>query len=176
MAELENLIGREFGRLTVIERHPENSKAGAARWVCRCVCGKQSITASFHLNSGHTTSCGCFRREQTKKANRTHGYSKNAHHINWTAMKQRCYNPNHKDFHYYGGRGIKICDRWRNDFAAFISDMGERPSNKHSIDRIDVNGDYCPENCRWATIQEQRLNTRRRAAILQKEATNVSGR
>lgn len=96
-----------------------------------------------------------------KKLSNTTPLSKTSAYLSWVGMKQRCYYPNHKYFHLYGGRGIKVCDRWRDSSINFLKDMGEKPSLKHSIDRIDGDGDYTPENCRWATPNQQNINIRR---------------
>ncbi len=152
-----DLTGQRFGRLVAIE---VALKRGNRRWICRCDCGTTKPVLQQSLLSGLTHSCGCLRREATAANNRTHGLSHRAEYQIWCGMKQRCEYPPHICYARYGGRGIRVCERWQ-DFAAFLADMGPRPSTKHSLDRIDSNGDYSPDNCRWSTSSEQASNTRR---------------
>lgn len=148
MPNFINLSGMRFGRLVVIERDRTFGKSVA--WICKCDCGNIHTTRPYDLKSGKVSSCGCYQSESRTK----HGGSYLPEYYVWAGMKDRCTNKNNKYFSYYGGRGIKVCEQW-NDFKNFFADMGPRPGNKYSIDRIDENKDYEPGNCRWATKTEQ---------------------
>ena len=158
-----NMTGQRFGRLVVVGRSGRVNKQGSPYWLCRCDCGGETATQAGHLRNGHTQSCGCHRRDRSIEANTTHGASHSPEYLCWSAMKARCLNSNHDDYHLYGGRGITICDAWLNDFAAFRRDMGKRPAG-HTVDRIDADGNYEPSNCRWARQITQVINRRRKAA------------
>jgi len=157
MYKLINLVGKKFGRLTVI------SKAGIKYkrrvWVCRCDCGTEKEIVGVNLRKGNTTSCGCFQREcisKVIKENFKHGKARSVEYSAWNAMHKRCTRDNHPSFEHYGGRGIKVCDRWL-DFECFLEDMGKRPEGL-SLDRVNNNGNYEPSNCRWTTRKEQANN------------------
>ncbi len=155
-----NLVGQKFHRLTVISR-TINSKQGNTQWTCLCNCGNKVIVIGVNLNHNRTKSCGCLNRELLIKTNTTHGLRKTPEYRSWSDIIQRCLNPNNKRYNNYGGRGIKVCQHWNNSFEAFIKDMRFKPTPKHSIERINNNGNYEPSNCKWATSSQQARNTRR---------------
>lgn len=154
----EDLTGRRYGKLVVLGKHPvEQNTYPKVRWCCVCDCGKEVVKSTQCLKS--TLSCGCLQIERTVRANTTHGGTGTATHNAWRSMRNRCLNPAAEHYPGYGGRGITICERW-GDYQNFLADMGPRPSNKHSIDRIDNEGNYEPGNCRWATVKQQSRNRR----------------
>lgn len=160
MPTKKDLRGQVFGRLVVIAETARTTKTGGVKWLCQCACGNQTTVRSYDLGRV-TNSCGCLRQEIVGKQFSKHGQSKSKAYNAWSNITDRCTNPNNKDFHHYGGRGIQVCERWRNSFEAFLLDMGQPPSSKHSIDRIQVDGNYEPSNCRWATQKEQTRNMRK---------------
>lgn len=158
--------GQRFNRLTVIEYSYSNDH-GERVWKCKCDCGNISFATSHNLVSGHTKSCGCYVVEQTTAANTTHGKSRSRIYRAYSNMITRCYNHNYKCYASYGGRGIRVCDEWRLNAKSFIDwAIANGYREDLTLDRIDVNGDYCPENCRWATMKEQQ-NNRTNNAIYQ---------
>ena len=154
----EDLTGRTFGRLTVL------SYVDKGRWLCQCECGTKKIVSGHNLKIGATKSCGCWRRKILRETHLKHGGDGTRLFHIWTNMRRRCYNMNHHKYHNYGERGIRVCDEWLWDFVPFRDwAMANGYSDTLSIDRIDVNGDYKPSNCRWATAKQQarnRSNTR----------------
>lgn len=146
------VIGNKYGMLTPI-RVVGKDKFGLLLYLCECDCGKQKVVRSSQITTGKTVSCGCKRAKQNN-------LSRSITYKSWISAKQRCYNPNNHNYPNYGGRGIEMCERWKNSFIDFINDMGERPSKKHTLDRIDVNGNYEPSNCKWSTPKEQGNNRR----------------
>lgn len=155
----KDIEGQRYGRLVVIG-HLGVVK-GNRHWLCQCDCGELRSTQISALKSGKTQSCGCMAREMTSERSVTHGMTMSPEFNVWCSMKKRCNNPSHKSYKDYGGRGIRVCERWLNSFENFLSDVGERPSPKHSLDRFpDQNGNYEPDNVRWATIKEQQRNRR----------------
>lgn len=156
MGAKQNLIGKKFGRLTVIEESGRNKNKGVL-WESICECGNTHISSTSDLNSNHVKSCGCYNIESIIKRNTTHGQSvfgkKTVEYNTWVGIKRRCYDPNSDHYKYYGERGISVCDSWLgiDGFKNFFEDMGKRPVGGYSIHRIDENKNYCKENCMWAT-------------------------
>lgn len=160
-----DISGQAFGRLVAIRR--DKSGRGDGFWLCRCECGEEVSIRTHALRIGNTKSCGCLQRELVRQVgydNRRHGMSKTWLHNLWTDMRNRCQNANNHAFADYGGRGIRVYPAWNESFERFASDIketiGNRPSAKHSLDRIDNNGNYEPGNVRWATKKQQSQNTR----------------
>ena len=163
-----NITGQVYNRLTAIKFNHKAGKQKKSYWLFSCICGNKKIIAKYRVVGSYTKSCGCLAIESANKLrviSTTHGLSggkngRTSEYIAWCSLKGRCLNPNDAGYKNYGGRGIRICDRWLNSFPNFLEDMGERPTKKHSIDRIDNDGNYESGNCRWATRLEQGRNKR----------------
>lgn len=157
MKPASQLSGQRFGRLLVGERIYPNQN-GNTVWSCTCDCGNTKIVTAIQLRVGRTQSCGCLRRDRTLEAVVTHGRSKTRVYEIWAGMIRRCEDASHKNYDRYGGRGIKVCERWRSNFKDFLDDMGEPPQG-HTIERKNNDGNYEPNNCKWASRKDQSRNT-----------------
>ncbi len=169
MNKAKDLTGKKFNRWTVLGRAGSNHK-GLALWLCKCECGVERVVRGSDLRNGSSQSCGCLNIEASKAAATKHGHGHSRLYNVWVGIKQRCYYTNSNSYKYYGGRGITICDEWLHDFQAFhdwaiangYDEVAERGGC--TIDRIDVNGNYEPDNCRWVTMKEQSYNRRNTVA------------
>ena len=172
--DLEEFIGKTFGLLTVVSRAEDATYTARGKeykvrkWNCTCACGGVATCYESGLKRGNSTSCGCKRKAQAVKMGKerkTHGMSKTKEQDAYHHMMQRCYSKSSDQYKNYGGRGIKVCERWHGSVENFLIDIGRAPSKLHSLDRIDSNGDYSPENCRWATWTDQQRNRRNNHTI-----------
>lgn len=157
----KEMIGKKFGNLRIIERAGSN-KHGMAMWLCKCDCGASYVAEGCRLRKGNTKSCGCLKKTHAIK----HHDSGSSEYWAWVGAKDRCNNPNSKHYKDYGGRNVTMCASWQNSYENFLRDMGRKPSTEYSLDRVNVNGNYEPSNCRWATPEEQANNRRDNNKIL----------
>lgn len=155
-------LSKTYGRWTVLEHIGQKAR-------CRCECGTERLVVAYDLRKGVSTNCGCVRKETlpaaAKSANKVHGASKSTEYRVWVDMRRRCHSPERPDFHRYGGRGIEVCERWRDSFETFLADMGPRPKGR-TLDRRDNDGPYSPTNCYWATKWEQERNKRTNVRVV----------
>lgn len=157
-----DITGEQYGRLKVTSRQGTNAQ-GNAMWNCLCECGKSCVVRAADLRNGHTNSCGCFCEDQTSKANTTHGGTiggREPEYKAWIGMRRRCYDPTHEGYVYYGGSGITVSPLWKDNYEQFKSDIGPKPSEHHSLERIVNTSNYEPGNVMWATRPEQEANRR----------------
>lgn len=169
MARAKDMIGKRFGRLVVIKRTNDHFYPSGRHdicYTCQCDCGNTVDVIGIHLRSGHTVSCGCFRVDTSRDNMTTHGMTNTRLHNIWKNMLERCFNHSHKNYDIYGGRGITVCDEWRTDFNSFAEwSFSHGYDDSLSLDRVNVDGNYSPYNCRWVTQKEQCNNTRRNILV-----------
>ena len=166
---LIDIKNKKFGRLLVIKESSKRDKSRRVYWECVCDCGNTVTVCGVSLRKGYTKSCGCISKEGNY---RKHGLSYSSTYRSWQAMKSRCYNKNNIRYESYGGRGIKVCNRWRDYFENFYADMGERPKS-HSIERLDVHKNYSQENCVWLPRYMENWNTTKKGGSYFNKNRNV---
>lgn len=170
--KLKDLTGQKIGSWSVIKYYGSD---GGALWQCKCECGSEKVVRGRSLIHGKSRSCGCLAKKIVSESSIKHGHNTNKGqsptYVSWRSMLRRCSDKNHNSYHNYGGRGIKVCTRWKQ-FENFLSDMGERP-NGMTLDRKDVDGDYCVENCKWASPTEQGFNMRKNRMITYRGKTQT---
>lgn len=175
----QDLTGQRFGRLTVLERAVRGSTPGKKHrtyWLCECDCGNVSVVLAEGLKSGNTTSCGCYHREVVSKTIMTHKRIEDNVYLKWSAMKARCFNKNTEHYSDYGGRGITVCDRWRDSFDLFYEDVSKLPhfgEDGYSLNRIDNDGNYEPGNVEWADSVVQNNNKRNNRLVTFNDKTQT---
>lgn len=160
--------GLVFGRLLITEyagKYFPRPGVTILFWKYACECGNTGIIRSSKLKHGSIESCGCYSPRSFTKSKGYHGMKGTPEYRSWMAMKARCYRETNKSYSLYGGRGIRVCQRWMSDFSNFLSDMGRKPTKEHTLDRINVDGDYSPNNCRWATMLTQCRNKRNNVTV-----------
>lgn len=169
LVDITDITGEKFNKLTVVcfsHNLKNSSNNRKVFWLCKCECYNFHLVNTNNLISNKSKSCGCLRNQKLVDRSRKHGRSKTPEYETWMSLKRRCYNKNFERYQDYGGRGIVMSDDWKDSFESFLVDMGRRPSSEHSIDRLDVDGDYCFENCSWKTNKEQ-CNNKRNNRVLE---------
>jgi len=162
MSAIRNVAGQKFGSLTAIRRLPLSDKNRHSRWLFMCDCGQELSSLLTNVSTGKTVSCGCYGRAIST----SHGMCRTLEYSTWASIKERCQNPNSKDYHRYGGAGISLYQEWADSFSSFYAYVGPKPSLGHSIDRINVYGNYEPGNVRWATLSQQARNKRKSRYVI----------
>lgn len=160
MSAVIDLAGQRFERWTVLSRG-KSDRWGQASWLCECDCGQRREVRGYDLRAGRSVSCSCLSVELLKGRVVTHGMTNDPVYKSWQDAKARCTNPNNSHWEYYGGRGVEMVKEWMDSFEKFYAHIGPKPSERHTLDRVDPDGNYAPGNVRWATAREQRLNQRR---------------
>lgn len=155
-----DLVGLKFGRWTVERIADRYGRQKVKAWFCLCECGVSKVVTETSLLTGFSKSCGCYKKDAARRQMTTHGMRNSPEFTAWDHMIARCTNTLNPHYHNYGGRGISVCETWRTSFVAFLTDMGHRPTPGHSLDRIDNDGNYNKDNCRWATYRQQQNNKR----------------